>query len=385
MLDLGGAAIAKINGLQRKVLEAKSMSRRQPRKVVLASRNPDKVRELQRALRGPALRGACRRRTTPGLPDVIEDGTTIVGNATRKAIVTAAYTGEIAVADDTCLQVRELNGLPDIFAARFSGPGATYASNAELLLDYAGRARRIAPGPLRHGLRVDRSAARAGDIGAVAAPGHGAAGCTTPGRARSRSRTRRDEPGLLERLRGPPRVWRDYARPCWPTWRAGATTAARLREVADGPAGAVPARGADAARRRGHVRLPDPRIWAGRTGRATRQPPTARGARRAWTARRPGRAVNGPLLAGDHRRRPGAGRRSPGSRVGDGGFGYDPVFRPEGEQRDPGGDGAGGQERHQPPRPGRCGGCWPRCGGPTAAERRSDSGKRSPPGGAYYW
>ena len=42
---------------------------------------------------------------------------------------------QIALADDTSLQVRELNGFPDIFAARFSGPGATYDSNARLLLD----------------------------------------------------------------------------------------------------------------------------------------------------------------------------------------------------------------------------------------------------------
>ncbi len=36
---------------------------------------------------------------------MIEDGTTILGNATRKALATAAYTGEIAVADDTSLCV----------------------------------------------------------------------------------------------------------------------------------------------------------------------------------------------------------------------------------------------------------------------------------------
>ncbi|MCK9996993.1 MAG: hypothetical protein KAH56_12035, partial [Candidatus Krumholzibacteria bacterium] len=71
----------------------------------------------------------------PGLPDVIEDGTTILGNATRKAMITAAFTGEIALADDTSLEVRELNGFPDIFAARFSGPEATYDSNAALVLD----------------------------------------------------------------------------------------------------------------------------------------------------------------------------------------------------------------------------------------------------------
>ena len=104
------------------------------RKVVLASRNRDKVRELQQIFADTPFEVLCAG-DFPGLPDVIEDGTTILGNATRKAMLTAAYTGEIALADDTSLEVRELNGWPDIFAARFSGPGATYASNSELVLE----------------------------------------------------------------------------------------------------------------------------------------------------------------------------------------------------------------------------------------------------------
>ena len=84
-------------------------------KVVLASRNQDKVRELKQVFEGMPFK-MLSAGDYPGLPDVIEDGTTIMGNATRKAMVTAAYTGEIALADDTSLQVRELNGFPDIFA-----------------------------------------------------------------------------------------------------------------------------------------------------------------------------------------------------------------------------------------------------------------------------
>ena len=104
------------------------------RKVVLASRNRDKIRELIEVFEGMPF-DIVSAEDYPGLPEVIEDGTTIEGNATRKALITAAYTGEIALADDTSLQVRELIGWPDIFAARFSGPGATYASNAQLVVD----------------------------------------------------------------------------------------------------------------------------------------------------------------------------------------------------------------------------------------------------------
>ena len=65
------------------------------RKVVLASRNPDKVKELQ-GLMADTPFAVLSAADFPGLPDVIEDGTTIEGNATRKALLTAAWTGEIA-------------------------------------------------------------------------------------------------------------------------------------------------------------------------------------------------------------------------------------------------------------------------------------------------
>ncbi len=107
---------------------------KEPRTVVLASRNPDKIRELQELLSDTPFT-VVGADDFPGLPEVIEDGTTILGNARRKAMITAAFTGQIALADDTSLQVRELNGWPDIFAARFSGSKATYASNAALVLE----------------------------------------------------------------------------------------------------------------------------------------------------------------------------------------------------------------------------------------------------------
>ena len=75
------------------------------RKVVLASRNEDKVRELKQVFEGMPF-AVLSAWDFPGLPEVIEDGTTILGNATRKAMITAAFTGELALADDTSLEVR---------------------------------------------------------------------------------------------------------------------------------------------------------------------------------------------------------------------------------------------------------------------------------------
>ena len=104
------------------------------RKIVLASRNEDKIRELRQLCTGLPFEVASSL-DYPDLPEVIEDGTTIQGNASRKALVTAAYTGEIAVADDTALQIRVLDELPDVFASRFAGDQASYEDNARLVIE----------------------------------------------------------------------------------------------------------------------------------------------------------------------------------------------------------------------------------------------------------
>jgi XTP/dITP diphosphohydrolase len=107
-------------------------------RLVLATANPDKARELAALLEGfdVELRPA-------GLPDVEETEDTLEGNARLKAVAVGVATGELAVADDTGLEVDALGGRPGVYAARYAGPGATYADNvAKLLLDLAD----VAPG-----------------------------------------------------------------------------------------------------------------------------------------------------------------------------------------------------------------------------------------------
>ncbi|HEX2119318.1 MAG TPA: RdgB/HAM1 family non-canonical purine NTP pyrophosphatase [Acidimicrobiales bacterium] len=104
------------------------------RRVVLATANPDKARELAALLDGfdVALRPA-------GLPDVEETEDTLEGNARLKAAAVMEATGELSVADDTGLEVDALDGRPGVWAARYAGPGATYADNvAKLLGELAG-------------------------------------------------------------------------------------------------------------------------------------------------------------------------------------------------------------------------------------------------------
>lgn len=101
--------------------------------LVVASKNSDKIAEVEAVLAGLGLAGEIVR----GLdwPDIEETGETLEENALLKARAVAKATGLPALADDTGLEVDALGGAPGVFAARFSGPGATYASNVDKLLD----------------------------------------------------------------------------------------------------------------------------------------------------------------------------------------------------------------------------------------------------------
>lgn len=105
---------------------------------MLATRNPDKGRELEALLKDLDI----RIRTLaefPAAPEVVEDGETCEANAVKKAVTIAQYTKLPAVADDTGLMVQALGGRPGVHAARYAGEGATYESNcAKLLQELAG-------------------------------------------------------------------------------------------------------------------------------------------------------------------------------------------------------------------------------------------------------
>ena len=90
--------------------------------VFLASRNPKKLAEMERILRAhlPDVR-------VLGLDDVaaydepVEDRSTFSGNALLKARAGFAATGLPSIADDSGLCVDELNGMPGVLSARWSG------------------------------------------------------------------------------------------------------------------------------------------------------------------------------------------------------------------------------------------------------------------------
>ena len=98
-------------------------------KLVLATANPDKAREIADALSGFDLVPR-----PDGVPEVDETADTLEGNARLKAEALCAATGEAAVADDTGLEVEALGGRPGVYSSRFAGSHATYADNVAKLL-----------------------------------------------------------------------------------------------------------------------------------------------------------------------------------------------------------------------------------------------------------
>ena len=99
-------------------------------KLVLASANPDKAREIAAILEGFDVVPR-----PSDVPDVEETGSTLMANARLKAQALVSATGEAAVADDTGLEVAALDGAPGVYSARYAGEGATYADNVAKLLD----------------------------------------------------------------------------------------------------------------------------------------------------------------------------------------------------------------------------------------------------------
>ena len=104
------------------------------RDLILATHNLHKVEEMRQALQGLPYRILSASDIPGGLPEVVEDGMTLLFNAKKKAKSAAQATGLLALADDTGLEVEALEGAPGVFSARYAGESATYEENNRKLL-----------------------------------------------------------------------------------------------------------------------------------------------------------------------------------------------------------------------------------------------------------
>jgi XTP/dITP diphosphohydrolase len=107
--------------------------------LILATRNPHKLREFTRLLAVTDL---------APLPDDVElppeTGATFLENALGKARAAAAATGRAAIADDSGIAADALDGGPGVYSARYAGEGASDQQNLALLI------REVPPGTGLH-------------------------------------------------------------------------------------------------------------------------------------------------------------------------------------------------------------------------------------------
>jgi XTP/dITP diphosphohydrolase len=107
-------------------------------KLVLATRNADKVKEMREALAGLPFEVASLD-AFPRVGEIPEEGETLAENALTKAETVAVKTGLPALADDTGLEVDALGGRPGVFSSRYAGEDASYEENVrKLLLELTG-------------------------------------------------------------------------------------------------------------------------------------------------------------------------------------------------------------------------------------------------------
>jgi XTP/dITP diphosphohydrolase len=104
-----------------------------PTRLVVATRNVHKLRELSQILPGFGLEP---------LPDDVElppeTGETFAANALAKARAANAVTGLPSIADDSGIAAYGLGGRPGVRSARYAGEGASDEENLELLIEEVG-------------------------------------------------------------------------------------------------------------------------------------------------------------------------------------------------------------------------------------------------------
>lgn len=107
------------------------------RKLLLATTNVGKVRELELLLNGMPV-DVTSLDSFPAATEVDETGSTFAENARLKAVGYAAQSGLTALADDSGLEIEALDGRPGVLSARYGGDGLSFSERMRLVLDEMG-------------------------------------------------------------------------------------------------------------------------------------------------------------------------------------------------------------------------------------------------------
>lgn len=104
------------------------------KKIIFATTNQNKVREVKMMMEGFDVELYTMKDAGIDV-DIVEDGTTFEENAIIKAKTIMEMTGEIALADDSGLEVDYLDGAPGIYSARFLGEDTSYDIKNNYIID----------------------------------------------------------------------------------------------------------------------------------------------------------------------------------------------------------------------------------------------------------
>jgi XTP/dITP diphosphohydrolase len=113
-------------------LKLLNLHQKKPMKLVFASNNKNKIKEIQQLL--PQTIEVLSLEDIGCLEDIPETADTIEGNAKLKADYVTTKYGYNCFADDTGLEVQALNGEPGVFSARYAGEHKNADDNMDKLL-----------------------------------------------------------------------------------------------------------------------------------------------------------------------------------------------------------------------------------------------------------
>lgn len=132
ILDMGRAGVRSLMRVQREALEGQGAELVPPMRIVVATGNAHKLKELSDIFGGMIELVSMKEAGFAG--DIEENGATFEENARIKAEAVTRATGLPALADDSGLSVDALNGAPGVYSARYAGDHGDDQANNDLLL-----------------------------------------------------------------------------------------------------------------------------------------------------------------------------------------------------------------------------------------------------------
>lgn len=106
------------------------------KKLVIATGNPGKVREIKKILEG-VYDEICSLKDEGIAVDIVEDADSFLGNAAKKALTISRLVDCDVLADDSGLCVDGLGGRPGVYSARYSASGTDEDNNKKLVKECA--------------------------------------------------------------------------------------------------------------------------------------------------------------------------------------------------------------------------------------------------------